>query len=157
MDSLLPSLIGFLLALVLCNAGFSFGAALQNLSEKELAASAPGRCSGRKSARGGLCAVSSCSRCYSVFWSEAFAFCRSPHCSRRRLFGTVCPRRVLSRRCRFTGLRPYSLRLSAQCCRSGSPSEIRKKQREERSGQCTSSWQFSLSRSGLCKIWSTSC
>ena len=38
MDSLLPSLIGFLLALVLCNAGFSFGAALQNLSEKELAA-----------------------------------------------------------------------------------------------------------------------
>ena len=38
MDSLLPSLIGFLLALLLCNAGFSFGAALQNLSEKELAA-----------------------------------------------------------------------------------------------------------------------
>jgi len=38
LDSLLPSLIGFLLALLLCNAGFSFGAALQNLSEKELAA-----------------------------------------------------------------------------------------------------------------------
>lgn len=38
MDSLLPSLLGFLLALWLCSAGFSFGAALQNLSEKDLAA-----------------------------------------------------------------------------------------------------------------------
>ena len=97
MDSLLPSLIGFLLALLLCNAGFSFGAALQNLSEKELAAALE---AGDKRA------------------------------------GELL--RQKERPGRFV-------------------SEIRKKQREERSGQCTSSWQFSLSRSGLCEIWSTSC
>ena len=38
MDSLLPSILGFLPALWLCGTAFSFGAALQNLSEKELAA-----------------------------------------------------------------------------------------------------------------------
>lgn len=36
-DSLLPSLIGFLLALALCNAGLSSDTALQNLSERGLA------------------------------------------------------------------------------------------------------------------------
>jgi len=35
LDSLLPSILGFLPALWLCGTAFSFGAALQNLSEKD--------------------------------------------------------------------------------------------------------------------------
>ena len=98
MDSLLPSLIGFLLALVLCNAGFSFGAALQNLSEKELAAAleAGDKRAGellRQKERPGRFVRSL------QLLTVLLGFLVGGLCSQRRLFGTACPRRGLCRRC----------------------------------------------------------